>query len=210
MKDDDTSPMELIRLIVKGISHSQMQAGAYALLLEEESGKTKIPIIIGGLEARSIVTALEKNTQSSRPFTHDLFVDVAKAFRFSLKSVIIYKLFDGIFSSYIVFEGEEGQERIDSRTSDAVALSIRFGAPIYITREIFDQAGIYIENTGSFEQEHTRGEVVRETAEANQKDTRNLQKMTSEDLEALLRRSVDQEHYELAARIQKELDTRKR
>ncbi|XOD69206.1 MAG: bifunctional nuclease family protein [Flavobacteriales bacterium AspAUS03] len=202
--------MELIRLIIRGISHSQMQAGAYALLLEEESGQIKLPIIIGGLEARSIATALEKNTQPPRPFTHDLFVNVSKSFHIQIKSVVIYKLADGIFSSYIIFEGIDGEKQIDSRTSDAIALAIRCEAPIYTTREIFDQAGIYLENIGPLEQEQPTTEVTtQEIQMILHKEGQDLQKMSSKHLETLLKQAVDREHYELAAHIQRELDRRK-
>ncbi|XCI75297.1 MAG: bifunctional nuclease family protein [Flavobacteriales bacterium] len=187
-----------------------MQAGAYALLLEEESGQIKLPIIIGGLEARSIATALEKNTKPPRPFTHDLFVNFSKAFHIQIKSIVIYKLTDGIFSSYIIFEGIDGEKRIDSRTSDAIALAIRCEAPIYTTREIFDQAGIYLENIAPLEQKKTTTESpTQEIQVILHKEGQDLQKMSSKHLEMLLTQAIDREHYELAAHIQKELDRRK-
>ncbi|WGH27937.1 MAG: bifunctional nuclease family protein [Candidatus Bostrichicola ureolyticus] len=190
--------MELIQLNIRGISHNQVQAGAYALLLEEKSGKIKIPIIIGILEAQSIASALEKH-QHIRPFTHDLFVNFAKNFDFNIKSIIIYKIYDGIFFSRIIFEklcNEKIQKEIDSRTSDAIALAIRFKSTIYATKEVCDQAGIHFEHyfaLNNFKQ-----------------DIKNdLKKLKLEDLQNLLKQAVLNEEYEFASHIKKEIDNRK-
>ncbi|WGH27479.1 MAG: bifunctional nuclease family protein [Candidatus Bostrichicola ureolyticus] len=196
--------MELIQLNIRGISHNQVQAGAYALLLEEKSGQIKIPIIIGILEAQSIASALEKE-QHVRPFTHDLFVNFAKIFDLNMKSVIIYKIYDGIFFSRIIFEklcdkGEKIEKEIDSRTSDAIALAIRFKSPIYATKEVFDKAGIRFEHYFSFS-----GGLDKEMNNIQN----DLKKLTVEDLQNLLKQAVINEEYEFAAHIKKELDNRK-
>ncbi|AFJ90639.1 bifunctional nuclease family protein [Blattabacterium sp. (Blaberus giganteus)] len=206
---------KFIRLSIRGISLSQIQSGIYVLLLEEESGRIKLPIIIESLQAQSIAYALGKR-DLSRSFTHDLFLSFAKEFHIILKAVVIYKLVNGIFFSYILLEGngieEEGkikkkEHKIDSKTSDAVALAVRFQAPIYTTREIFDKAGIYFENGSSNDTTETSMENsgILFFKEKSQQD---LENMTERDLNALLNHAVINECYELAARIKKELDRR--
>ncbi|WP_185869205.1 bifunctional nuclease family protein [Blattabacterium cuenoti] len=210
---------EFIRLAIRGISLSQIQSGIYVLLLEEDSGRIKLPIIIESLQAQSIASALGKR-DTSRSFTHDLFLTFAKVFHIRLKAVVIYKLVNGIFFSYILFELEkniEGEKtdkiehKIDSKTSDAVALAVRFQAPIYTTREIFDKAGIYFENGFPIDKENEYSEEGIENGEFiffKEKSQQDLEKMTERDLNALLNHAVVNECYELAARIKKELDRR--
>ncbi|WP_185862298.1 bifunctional nuclease family protein [Blattabacterium cuenoti] len=207
---------EFIRLAIRGISLSQIQAGIYVLLLEEESGRIKLPIIIESLQAQSIASALGKR-DPSKFFTHDLFITFAKVFDITLKAVVIYKLVNGIFFSYILFEGahvegekiEKKEHKIDSKTSDAVALAVRFQAPIYTTREIFDKAGIYFENGVPKENETYETRIENNgLIFFKEKSQQDLEKMTEKDLNALLNHAVINECYELAARIKKELDRR--
>ncbi|WP_185860885.1 bifunctional nuclease family protein [Blattabacterium cuenoti] len=211
---------QFIRLAVRGISLSQIQSGIYVLLLEEESGKIKLPIIIESLQAQSIASALGKR-DPYRSFTHDLFLSLAKEFNIKLKAVVIYKLVNGIFFSYILLEGdyiekegkkiEKKEHKIDSKTSDAVALAVRFQAPIYTTREIFDKAGIYFENGAPKEKENDTSETEMENSALlffKEKSQQDLENMTERDLNALLNHAVVNECYELAARIKKELDRR--
>ena len=122
--------MELISLKVKGISYSETQSGAYALILSEKDGNRKLPIIIGGFEAQSIAIAIEDEIKPSRPLTHDLFKNFANKFNINIKKIIIHKLIDGVFYSSIICERNKIEEIIDSRTSDAIALALRFKAPI--------------------------------------------------------------------------------
>ena len=122
--------MELISLKVKGISYSETQSGAYALILSEKDGNRKLPVIIGGFEAQSIAIAIEDEIKPSRPLTHDLFKNFANKFDIKIKKVIIHKLLDGVFYSSIICEKNKIEEVIDSRTSDAIALALRFNAPI--------------------------------------------------------------------------------
>ncbi|WP_341655442.1 bifunctional nuclease family protein [Blattabacterium cuenoti] len=213
---------QLIRLTIRGISLSQIQSGIYVLLLEEESGKIKLPIIIESFQAQSIAFALGKK-DLSRSFTHDLFLSFAKTFHIRLKAVVIYKLVNGIFFSSILLEEgsdiEEGKKiekkehKIDSKTSDAVALAVRFQAPIYTTREIFDKAGIYFENGVPIDKKN-ENETYDTGIEKNnllffkEKSKQDLENMTEKDLNALLNHAVVNECYELAARIKKELDRR--
>jgi bifunctional DNase/RNase len=135
--------MKRVKLKVMGISYSQTQSGAYALILIEENGERRIPIIIGGFEAQAIVIKLE-NLDPPRPLTHDLFRQFAHEFNISVFEVMIYKLEEGVFFSKLVCNNGEKECTIDSRTSDAVALALRFGCPIFITEEILEKAGITI------------------------------------------------------------------
>jgi Uncharacterized conserved protein len=211
---------QFIRLAIRGISLSQIQSGIYVLLLEEESGRIKLPIIIESLQAQSIAYALGKR-DPSRSFTHDLFVSFAKEFHIRLKAVVIYKLINGIFFSYILLEGvsieeKEGEikkkeHKIDSKTSDAVALAVRFQAPIYTTKEIFDKAGIHFENGFPIDKENDSSDAGMENSSIlflKEKSKQDLENMTERDLNALLNHAVINECYELAARIKKELDRR--
>ena len=133
--------MKLIQMSVKGISYSETQTGAYALILSESEGDRKLPVIIGGFEAQSIAIALEKEVKPSRPLTHDLFKSFAERFEILVKQVIIHKLVDGIFFSSIICERDKIEEIIDSRTSDAIALALRYNSPIYTYDSILDKAG---------------------------------------------------------------------
>jgi bifunctional DNase/RNase len=132
--------MSLVKLHIKGISYSQN--GAYALILNEADGDRKLPIVIGAFEAQSIAIALEKEIKPPRPLTHDLFKNFADRFDIVVKQVIIHKLVDGVFFSSIICERDKIEEIIDARTSDAIALAIRFNAPIFTYKNILDKAGI--------------------------------------------------------------------
>ena len=136
--------MSLVKLSIKGISYSQTQNGAYALILNEVDGERKLPIVIGAFEAQSIAIALEKEIKPPRPLTHDLFKNFAERFDIVVKQVIIHKLVDGVFYSSIICERDKIEEIIDARTSDAIALALRFNAPIFTYKNILDKAGIYL------------------------------------------------------------------
>mgnify|MGYP001453074107 CR=1 FL=1 len=199
----------LVKLNIKGISYSQTQTGAYALILEEELGQRKLPIIIGGFEAQSIALALERDIKTPRPLTHDLFVSIGLAFDFFVKAVYIHKLEDGVFYSNILIENGDGkEEEIDSRTSDAIALAIRFDAPIYALETVMEKAGIYLEVQE--QEEKTIEEAIKEIEkEIIQQDKGlDLSKKTKEELEKEMKEAVKKEDYELAARLRDELDKR--
>ena len=136
--------MSLVELAVNRISYSQSQNGAYALILEEIEGERKLPIVIGGFEAQSIAIALDKEIQPPRPLTHDLFKNLANNYEIIIKQVIIHKLIDGIFFSSIICERDKEEEIFDARTSDAIALALRFESPIYTYDKILDKAGIIL------------------------------------------------------------------
>ena len=152
--------MSLIRLKIKGISYSQTQSGAYALILSEVDGKRKLPIVIGAFEAQSIAIALEKEIQPPRPLTHDLFKNFSDRFDIVVKQVIIHKLVDGVFYASLICERDKIEEVIDARTSDAIALSLRFSAPIFTYKNILEKAGIILKN------DHEKGEDDASTEES--------------------------------------------
>jgi bifunctional DNase/RNase len=134
--------MNLVSLTVKGISYSQTQQGAYALILSEENGSRKLPIVIGAAEAQSIAIAIEEDLKPPRPLTHDLLKSCLDRFEIKVKEVIIHKLEEGVFYASLVCNKDQQEELIDARTSDAVAIAVRMGAPIYTYPDILDKAGI--------------------------------------------------------------------
>ena len=140
-----------IKLKVLGLSYNQLQSGAFALLLAQEDGPYRIPVVIGAAEAQSIAIRLESITPS-RPLTHDLFMSFAQAFGVRLREVFIYKFEDGIFSSELTFDDGERQVVLDARTSDAIAIALRCRAPIWTTRAILEETGFIIEDDPTAEQ----------------------------------------------------------
>jgi bifunctional DNase/RNase len=195
--------MKRVKLKVMGISYSQTQSGAYALILIEENGERRIPIIIGGFEAQAIVIKLE-NLDPPRPLTHDLFKKFADEFNISVIEVMIYKLEEGVFFSKLVCNNGEKEYTIDSRTSDAVAIALRFGCPIFITEEILDKAGITINPTDA------------EISAANEVDSllepekTKYDSYSDEELYKMIDEAVKTEDYERAAAVRDEIEKRKR
>ena len=200
--------MSLIRLNIKGISYSQTQSGAYALILSEENGKRKLPIVIGAFEAQSIAIALEKDIRPPRPLTHDLFKNFSDRFSIIVKQVIIHKLVDGVFYSSLICENNNKEEIIDARTSDAIALALRFSAPIFTYKNILEKAGVKLnidlENQKS--EDLINDEVPNEKSEDFSKNTFN--KLSLPELKNLLKKAVDDENYEVAAKIRDEISKR--
>ena len=205
--------MSLVRLNIRGISYSQTQNGAYALILSEIEGDRKLPIVIGAFEAQSIAIALEKEIKPPRPLTHDLFKNFADRFDVVVKQVIIHKLVDGVFYSSIICERDKIEEIIDARTSDAIALALRFKAPIFTYKNILDQAGIYLKQQSESEflgdDVSTEGENRKENKPvelvAAHTDYENL---TVDELYKLLDKAVAEEDYEKAARLRDEISNR--
>lgn len=181
--------MERVKLNVLGITSSQVQAGAYALVLSEEGGAYRIPVIVGVAEAQSIAVKLE-NVASPRPLSHDLIVSLSHAYGISLEEVFLYKFENGVFLSELRFSGDDRKVNIDSRTSDAIALALRTGAPIYTTREILERTGFISE----------KGEVKVSQIEPENKEI-DLRKFAIEELEKMMKKCVDREEYERAAEI---------
>ncbi len=201
--------MSLIKLTIKGISYSQTQTGAYALVLSELDGNRTLPIIIGAFEAQSIAIALEKEIRPPRPLTHDLFKTFADRYLINVKQVIIHKLVDGVFFSSLISEKNGVEEIIDARTSDAIAIAVRFNAPIYTYETILDKAGIYLKveeelslEAPELETDELISEIISETSE-EAKEKKSLKELYKE-LEA----AVANENYELAAKIRDEISKR--
>ena len=203
--------MSLVRLNIKGISYSQTQNGAYALILNEVGGDRKLPIVIGAFEAQSIAIALEKEIKPPRPLTHDLFKNFADRFDIVVKQVIIHKLVDGVFFSSIICERDKIEEIIDARTSDAIALAIRFSAPIFTYKNILDKAGIYLNMNPSEKEEDENSDDVLSTPETfgieaeNEVKPGDFSHYTLEELYQKLEEAVQNEDYEKAAKIRDEI-----
>ena len=205
--------MSLVRLNIKGISYSQTQSGAYALVLSEENGKRTLPIVIGAFEAQSIAIALEKEIKPPRPLTHDLFKSFADRFEIAIKQVIIHKLVDGVFYSSLICDRDGIEEIIDTRTSDAIALATRFDAPIYTYENILDKAGIYLKMKDEITMElddsdesYTLEDLVEESTVKSTDDT--FTKDSLDEHHKKMNAAVQNEDYELAAKIRDEINKR--
>lgn len=194
--------MDYKQLIIRGISYSQTQSGAYALLLEHEETGVKLPVVIGNFEAQSISLGLEKDLRPPRPLTHDLFTKFVNSTHYTLESVIIYQIIDGVFFSNLNFKNtENGEELIlDARTSDAVAMAVRFDAPIYTTEQVLNEAGILLEIDNNNE--------LPEPETASESESSDLKKLSTEELQILLDDAVREEDYDTAMEIQEELKRR--
>jgi uncharacterized protein len=206
--------MKKIKLEIVGLSYSQTQSGAYALILGEEKGKgnRRLPIIIGGFEAQAIAIELEKMTPS-RPLTHDLFKNFADSFNITVTEVIIYNLVEGIFFAKLVCSNGEIEKEIDARTSDAIALAIRFNAPINTYEFILSSAGIVLDPEGEEQAigkplagSHAEPEEETETVLRQESE---FTKYTNDELKAMLKSAIEDEAYEKASRIRDELNNRK-
>ena len=203
--------MSLVRLNIKGISYSQTQNGAYALILNEVDGDRKLPIVIGAFEAQSIAIALEKEIKPPRPLTHDLFKNFADRFDIVVKQVIIHKLVDGVFYSSLICERDKIEEIIDARTSDAIALALRFQAPIFTYKNILDKAGIYLKVNPSKDEDTSEDgvlvdEIIVDEPSESPKETYTNKSL--EELNKLLEIAVLNEDYETAAKIRDEISKR--
>jgi hypothetical protein len=203
--------MSLVRLNIKGISYSQTQNGAYALILNEVDGDRKLPIVIGAFEAQSIAIALEKEIKPPRPLTHDLFKNFSDRFDIVVKQVIIHKLVDGVFYSSLICERDKIEEIIDARTSDAIALALRFDAPIFTYKNILDKAGIYLKVNPNKDEEKQDDNILLDEVLAEEIETKSpagFKDKTLEELHNLLDQAVANEDYETAARLRDEISKR--
>ena len=193
--------MEKIRLEIIGMSYSQSQSGAYALILGEQKGVRRLPIIIGGFEAQAIAVELEK-MKPSRPLTHDLFRNFAEHYNIFIKEVIIDKFLEGVFFAKLICQLGDEESEIDARTSDAVALAIRFRCPIFTNEKILAEAGIVMEDKAE-ELEEAAGDEVEEESGAEEYSTNTIT-----ELEDMLQSAVDNEEYEKASKIRDEINRR--
>jgi bifunctional DNase/RNase len=189
--------MSLVKLQVNRISYSQNQSGAYALILDEVDGERKLPVIIGEFEAQSIAVALDDDIQLQRPFTHDLFRNFSTRFEIHIKRVIIQKLVDGVFYSSLICERDQIEEIIDSRTSDAISLALRFHAPIFAHENVLEKAAVVIDDKSLDKQ------TVNET-----KDTDDLHRLSVDELQARIQKALKKEEYELAVKLRDEIAKR--
>ncbi|POY37431.1 hypothetical protein C3K47_06625 [Solitalea longa] len=198
--------MKKIKLDIVGLSYSQTQSGAYALVMGEVNGRRRLPIIIGGFEAQAIAIEIEKMTPT-RPLTHDLFKSFAQAFSIQIQEVIVYNLVDGIFyAKLICFDGKKTLE-VDARTSDAIALAVRFNCPIYTYEFILSQAGILIEGNEFVFLENV--ENKEEIAPVPLSGVSSYASLSDDDLKVQLKAALEEEAYEKAAKIRDELSRRK-
>ncbi|MBC7557238.1 MAG: bifunctional nuclease family protein [Chryseobacterium sp.] len=194
--------MDYKKLTIRGISYSQTQSGAYALLLEHEETAVKLPVVIGNFEAQSISLGLEKDIHPPRPLTHDLFSKFVQSTGYTLSSVIIYQIIDGVFFSNLNFKCIATEEEliIDARTSDAVAMAVRFDAPIFTTDQVLSEAGILLELDIP--------PIVEENTADLDSDIGSLRNLSSEDLANLLETAVKDEDFDAALEIQQEIKRR--
>ncbi len=198
--------MQKIKLDIVGLSYSQTQSGAYALVLGEISGRRRLPIVIGSFEAQAIAIEIEKMTPS-RPLTHDLFKTFAQAYHITIQEVIIYNLIDGIFYAKLICSDGKKTMEIDARTSDGIAMAVRFNCPIFTYEFILSSAGIVIEGNDF---------VYLENINADPQEEQNIAAVAKgytsfsmEELEVKLKEALSDESYEKAAKIRDELTRRK-
>ena len=195
--------MKKVRLEIVGLSYSQTQSGAYALVLGESAGSRRLPIIIGGFEAQAIAIELEKMTPT-RPLTHDLFKTFSETFSIDVTEILIYNLVEGIFYAKLICTDGTREVEIDARTSDAIALAVRFNCAIFTYEFILKSAGIVLDDDAMPSLESPMATVEEMTTPENEYKSKS-----SEELKNLLQTALDDELYELASRIRDELNTRK-
>lgn len=200
--------MDKISLEILGLSSSQSQSGSFALVLGEVKGSRRLPIIIGMFEAQAIAIEIEKIIPN-RPMTHDLFKSFAHDFHYVIKEIVISDLKEGVFFARIVCEGENGRIEIDARPSDAIAIGLRFDAPIYTYEKILDEAGIVLTEEEEEIKDIKGGEVPTEVAEkSSPKPKKSLKDLSVDNLNKLLEKALSDEDYEKAAEIRDELSRR--
>ncbi len=200
-----------IKLRVQGLTNSQIQSGAYALILAEEEGARRIPIIVGTSEAQSIAIALERITPP-RPLTHDLFVTFAQAFGIQLREVFIYKFEDGVFYSELLFDDGITQVRLDSRTSDAIAIALRVKCDIYTTDQIVAECGVVLEDASSMTDKDDEEYALLDKEPEDIEDAEELKKWLSlldeDELTERLDEAISDENYEYAKMYKDEIRRR--
>ena len=197
--------MQKIKLEIVGITYSQTQSGSYVLTLAEDSGKRKLPIVIGGFEAQAIAVELEKMVPN-RPLTHDLIKSFCISYGVIVTEVIIYKFLEGVFYAKIICEKDGQTTEIDSRTSDAIAIGVRFSCPIYAVEKVLEE----VSNTKSMEEIDEEDDDIEEQLEVEQSGDDNLKfhEYSIEELKTQLKEAIEIEDYELASRIKDEINER--
>ena len=194
--------MEKIKLDIIGMSYSQSQSGAYALILGEHDGNRRLPIIIGGFEAQAIAIELEK-IRTPRPLTHDLFKSFAEAYHITVSEVVINKFSEGVFYAKLVCTDGKHEQEVDSRTSDAIALALRFSCPVYTYESIMVAAGILME------EEAELSKTEEQKIETDSGEQISYHDFSADELKDLLKGAIENEDYEKASRIRDEINRRK-
>lgn len=197
--------MEKVKLEIVGLSYSQTQSGAYALVLSEVNGKRRLPIIIGGFEAQAIAIELEKMTPT-RPLTHDLFKNFALAYEITIKEIVIYNLVEGIFYSKLICEKDGVITEIDARTSDAIALGVRFNCPVFTFESILSSAGVQLDDPDGDGDAFAMSDMDDEEEVVEEKE--GLKSLSIDDLEEKLNEAIEKEDYELASKLRDEINKR--
>lgn len=201
--------MKKVRLEIVGLSYSQTQSGAYALVLGESSGSRRLPIIIGGFEAQAIAIELEKMSPS-RPLTHDLFKSFAQTFDITVNEVLIYNLVEGIFYAKLICTDGSREVEIDARTSDAIALAVRFNCDIYTYEFILKSAGIVLDDDIEVSSITEPSQVSEVSENIKSMEPDEYKDKSSEELKSMLQTALDEEQYEMASKIRDELNQRKK
>lgn len=199
--------MDRIKLEILGLSSSQSQSGSFALVLGETSGNRRLPIIIGMFEAQAIAIEIEKIIPN-RPMTHDLFKSFAHNFNFNIKEIVISDLKEGVFFAKIVCENQNSTIEIDARPSDAIAIGLRFNAPIFTFESIMSEAGIVLTDEGEEDPSELTSEFAKKEKTAEEKPTEKLKDFTTDKLKKLLDDALEKEDYERAAKIRDEMNRR--
>ncbi len=197
--------MQKVRLEISGIAYSQTQSGSYVLTLSEAAGKRKLPIVIGGFEAQAIAVELEKMIPN-RPLTHDLIKSFCITYDVVIKEVLIYKFVEGVFYSKLICEKDGAISEIDSRTSDAIAVGVRFNSPIFTLSNVLEDAGITSDQEDDFEND-TLFEEGLETLEEDEQIS-SMVNDSLQDLEKQLQEALENENYELASKLRDEIKKR--
>lgn len=199
-----------VKLEIIGISYSQSQSGAYTLILGEKDGKKRLPIVIGGFEAQAIAIEMEK-MKPKRPLTHDLIKSIGKVFAIDLKEVIIHEFKEGVFFSNLLFKRKEGKEElIDARTSDAVALAVRYNCPIYAKRKLIDELGIEMEirRVGEEEKQKQASDTEEIDESIAKLEKEDLADFSVEELQAMMNIAIENEEFEKASILRDEINKR--
>ena len=199
--------MNKIGLEIIGLSYSLTQSGAYALVLGEKEGKRRLPIIIGGFEAQAIAIELE-NMTPSRPLTHDLFKTFASTFEINIKEVIIYNLVEGIFFAKLICKQDGAEIEIDARTSDAIALAVRFNCPVFTFEFILSSAGIILDEESESLDFEGEANIENKISSLVDDKSTDLSKKSTHELELLLKEAIQKEDYERASIIRDEMNKR--
>lgn len=201
--------MKKVELEIAGLSYSHTQSGAYALVFNEADGNRRLPIIIGGTEAQAIAIELEGMTPS-RPLTHDLFKSFAEEFEFTVQEVLIYNLIEGIFFSKLICRNKEGNLiEIDSRTSDAVAIAVRFACPIFTYEFILSSAGIVLDDDGEEQSlSDSSGDGSSESVPIEIEESESTPQKSIEELEQELNEAIEAEDYEKASQLRDQINSR--